>query len=197
MPADPQGRRQPPCRCPASSRPVGTAGSETNMKKPSFAPGAAPWYPADFVMAHGRSQVTRLTSTRPARKLAALLSLLMILLGGPTGGAFALCLDNGGHLAIEAVHAERHDGHGAAPCPEAGHHVSAQSDCLDLPLLQSAPLTVKDQGAGDHAELLALAAAPAPWAIVPPAAVSAPLVPAEAPGRDLRLITHRTVVLLN
>lgn len=144
-----------------------------------------------------KARVTRLISTRPARKLAALLSLLMILLGGPTGGAFALCLDGAGHLAIEAVHAEGHGDRTAAPCVEAGHHVSAQSDCLDVPLLQSAPLTVKDQGAGDHAELSALPAVPAPWAVAPPDAVSAPIVPAEASGRDPRLISHRTVVLLN
>lgn len=141
--------------------------------------------------------MTRLISTRPARKLAALLSLLMILLGGPTGGAFALCLDNAGHLAIEAVHAEGHGERTATPCADAGHHVAAPSDCLDVPLLQSAPLTVKDQCTADHAELSALPAAPAPWAVAPPDAASARIVPAEGPGRDPRLISHRTVVLLN
>lgn len=139
--------------------------------------------------------VSRLMSTLPVRKLAALLSLLMILLGGPAGGAFALCLGGDGHLAIETAQARHHD-QGSTDGLSAGHHLTAAVDCIDVPLVQSAPPILKKQavlGAD-----VALPVSPAPWVLSPkepPTIVAA--FPTEGPSRDPRLVTHRSVVLLN
>lgn len=151
--------------------------------------------------------MSRLMSAVPVRKLAGLLSLLMILLGGPTGGAFALCLGGDGHLAIEAANAGRHH-HFTADHdhPESiafdgaslssDHHLTAAVDCIDIPLVQSAPPILKKQTALNSD--VALPAASAPWALSPkgqPTVVAA--FPSERPSLDPRLISHRTVVLLN
>jgi hypothetical protein len=141
--------------------------------------------------------VYRLMSTLPVRKLAALLSLLMILLGGPTGGAFALCLGGDGHLAIEALEASGHD-HGAAlGVSSSDHHLtSATVDCIDIPLVQSAPPILKQ-----HIVLgsnVALPVSLAPWALPPkelPTVVAA--FPRQEPSLDPRLISLRSVVLLS
>ncbi|MDO8604947.1 MAG: hypothetical protein Q7R40_00290, partial [Phaeospirillum sp.] len=87
--------------------------------------------------------MTRLIFTRPARKLAVLLSLLMVLLGGAAGDAFALCLGGNGHLAIEAVQTGGHD-HGAVPGIVADHS-AVSADCVDISLIQAAPAITKKQ----------------------------------------------------
>lgn len=162
------------------------------MKNPSFAPGALPCYPHVLAMARGSPYVTRLISTRPARKLAALLSLLMVLLGGPTGGAFALCLGDDGHIAIEALQAT-HD-HGAAP-GVAADHAAISADCVDIPLIQASPaITKKQLLAGLD---IALPAASAAWSEPPAAETALTVVPAAGPSLDPHLVSHRTVVLLN
>lgn len=143
----------------------------------------------------GKARVTRLISTRPARKLAALLSLLMILLGGPTGGAFALCLGGDGHLAIEAVEAGGHDHGETGPSGEAGRHPAVSADCVDIPLVQASPLLVKTQAPGGLD--IALPAVSPAWADRSPAISVAAARPADEPPLDPRLVSHRTVVLLN
>jgi len=137
--------------------------------------------------------VTRLIFTRPARKLAALLSLLMILLGGPTGGAFALCLGGDGHIAIEAIQTGSHD-HGAVP-GVAADHSAISADCIDIPLVQASPaLSKKHLLAG--LDITLPAAVPA-WSEPPTAKTSRTALPAAEPALDPRLVSHRTVVLLN
>ncbi|CUW39581.1 conserved exported protein of unknown function [Magnetospirillum sp. XM-1] len=136
--------------------------------------------------------MTRLISTRPARKLAALLSLLMILLGGPTGGAFALCLGGDGHIAIEAVQAA-HD-HGAVP-GVAADHSAISADCVDIPLVQASPAIAKKQLLAGLD--IALPAASAAWSAPFTAEAALTVVPAAEPSLDPRLVSHRTVVLLN
>ena len=139
--------------------------------------------------------MSRLMSTLPVRKLAALLSLLMILLGGPAGGAFALCLGGDGHLAIEAAQAQHHD-RGSTGGLSAEHHLTAAVDCVDIPLVQSAPPIIKQQTVlGSD---MALPVSLAPWALSPkesPTIVAA--FPTEGPSLDPRLVSHRSVVLLN
>lgn len=138
--------------------------------------------------------VSRLMSTLPVRKLAALLSLLMILLGGPAGGAFALCLGGDGHLAIETAQARHHD-QGSTGGLSAGHRLTAAVDCIDVPLVQSAPPILKKQAALDSD--VALPVSPAPWTLSPkelPTVVAA--FPTEGPSLDPRLVSHRSVVLL-
>jgi len=136
--------------------------------------------------------VIRLISTRPARKLAVLLSLLMILLGGPTGGAFALCLGGDGHIAIEAAQAA-HD-HGTAP-GVAADHSTISADCVDIPLVQAGPaITKKQLLAGLD---IALPAAFPAWSEPLTAESSRTALPAAEPALDPRLVSHRTVVLLN
>ncbi|WP_141400553.1 hypothetical protein [Magnetospirillum sp. 15-1] len=139
--------------------------------------------------------MSRLMSSLPVRKLAALLSLLMILLGGPAGGAFALCLGGDGHLAIEAAQARHHD-HGSTEGISAKHHLNAAVDCIDIPLVQSAPPIIKKQTI--PASDVALPVSPAPWVLSPkepPTIVAA--FPTEGPSLDPRLVSHRSVVLLN
>lgn len=139
--------------------------------------------------------MSRLMSTLPVRKLAALLSLLMILLGGPAGGAFALCLGGDGHLAIEAAQAQHHDRGSTGGIP-AEHHLTAAVDCVDIPLVQSAPPILKKQ-----AELgsdVALPVSSPPWVLPPKGQPTfAVAFPTEGPSLDPRLVSHRTVVLLN
>ncbi|WP_096703403.1 hypothetical protein [Magnetospirillum sp. 15-1] len=137
--------------------------------------------------------MTRLIFTRPARKLAALLSLLMILLGGPTGGAFALCLGGDGHLAIEAIQTGGHD-HGAMP-GVAVDHSAISADCVDIPLVQAAPAISKKQVIAGFD--IALPAAFPAWSEPPTAEAPRPALPAVEPALDPRLVSHRTVVLLN
>lgn len=160
-----------------------------------------------MVIAERIAVVSRLMSTLPVRKLAALLSLLMILLGGPAGGAFALCLGGDGHWAVEAANAGRHhhftvdhdhpestafDGASLS----SDHHLTTAVDCIDIPLVQSAPPILKKQTVlGSDA---ALPVSLAPWALSPkepPTIVAA--FPTEGPSLDPRLVSHRSVVLLN
>lgn len=138
--------------------------------------------------------LTRLTSTLPVRKLAALLSLLMILLGGPAGGAFALCLGGNGHLAIEALEVGGHDC-GAALRIAAADHLTVSANCVDIPLVQASPLIVKKQLLTDLDAVL-LVSAPA-WSERPATTSARIALPAEEPPLDPRLVSHRTVVLLN
>lgn len=141
--------------------------------------------------------MSRLMSTLPVRKLAALLSLLMILLGGPAGGAFALCL-SADHVAIEAIEAGSLD-HGPVKGLTDGlsvkHQLAATVDCIDIPLVQSAPPILKKQIAlGSD---VALPVSLAPWSLSPkgqPTIVAA--FPAEGPSLDPRLVSHRSVILL-
>jgi len=149
-----------------------------------------------MVMVARIALVSRLMSTLPVRKLAALLSLLMILLGGPAGGAFALCLGGDGHLAVEALEAGGHDcGGGAALGAATADHLTASADCVDIPLAQASPLIVKKQLLSGLDAVLP-AAAPA-WSERPATASARIAPPAEEPPLDPRLISHRTVVLLN
>lgn len=142
--------------------------------------------------------MSRLMSSLPVRKLAALLSLLMILLGGPAGGAFVLCF-GGGHVAIEAIETGNLDHGRVAGLTDgltAEQQLTAATDCIDIPLALSAPPLIKKQtGLGSD---VALPAASASWAHSPkgpPTIVTA--FPAERPQLDPRLVSHRTVVLLN
>jgi len=142
--------------------------------------------------------VSRLMSTLAVRKLAGLLSLLMVLLGGPAGGAFALCF-GGGHVAIEAIEAGNLD-HGRLAGLTYGltveHQLTAAADCIDIPLALFAPPLIKKQtGLGSD---VALPAASASWALSPkePPTI-ATAFPTEGPPLDPRLVSHRTVVLLN
>lgn len=125
------------------------------------------------------------------RKLAALLSLLMVLLGGPAGGAFTLCLGEDGHLAIEAAQARHHD-RGAV---SGGALLSAEVDCTDVPLLRSAPPIVKQQvSLGSD---VALPVSSASWALTPNERQAVSLAfPKDGPSLDPRLVLRRSVVLL-
>lgn len=137
--------------------------------------------------------VFRLMSSLPVRKLAALLSLLMILLGGPAGGAFVLCF-GGGHMAVEAAQAGKdHVAVAGEDVPAYGQVVEA--DCIDIPLLQAAPIVTKKQGAaGLDAALPVLSM---PWTVAPLfRATVAFAAPTDRPSLDPRLVSHRTVVLL-
>ncbi len=150
-----------------------------------------------MVIAERIALVSRLMSTLPVRKLAALLSLLMILLGGPAGGAFALCFSVD-HVAIEAIEAGSLD-HGLVTGLTDGltatHQLAGAVDCIDIPLVLSAPPILKKQTVlgSDTALPVSLA----PWSLSPkgqPTIVAA--FPAEGPSLDPRLVSHRSVVLL-
>lgn len=129
----------------------------------------------------------------------------MVLLGGPAGGAFALCLGSDGHLAIEAVgaghdhdygQARDHDhDHGPAAGVSDGHHL-ASADCIDIPLVQASPLIVKKQLQSDP-DVALPGSWPVPAEPSPAGRLPAAASPAEGPALDPRLVAHRTVVLLN
>lgn len=142
--------------------------------------------------------MSRLMSTLAVRKLAGLLSLLMILLGGPAGGAFALCF-GGGHVAIEAIETGNLDHGRVAGLTDgltAEHQLTAAADCIDIPLALSAPPLIKKQ-AGLGSDVV-LPVALAPWTHFPkgPSTIVTAFL-AERPPLDPRLVSHRTVVLLN
>jgi hypothetical protein len=135
-------------------------------------------------------------STLAVRKLAGLLSLLMILLGGPASGAFALCFNSNGHLAIEVGNHDHGSAPGLANGLSAEHHLNAAVDCIDIPLVQSAPPILKKQTV--LSSDAALPAASVPWALSPKGqATVVAAFPSERPSLDPRLVSHRTVVLLN
>jgi hypothetical protein len=137
--------------------------------------------------------LSRLVASVPARKLAVLLSLLMVLLGGPAGDTFALCLGGDGHLAIEAVQTGGHD-HGAVPGIVADHS-AVSADCVDVSLVQAAPAITKKQIFSGFD--IALSAASPAWGEQPTAEASHTALPTAEPPLDPRLVSHRTVVLLN
>jgi hypothetical protein len=132
--------------------------------------------------------------------LAAWLSLLMMTLGAPSGGAFALCLGNDGHLAIEAVTGGGRDHRAADGVQDvrSPHHIGTPADCLDIPLVQAVPLAAQKTGATAAAPDFALPASPPAWPGPAPARpILAAAIPAGLPALDPRLVLHRTVVLLN
>jgi hypothetical protein len=143
--------------------------------------------------------LSRLTSIRTFRVLAAWLSLLTMTLGAPSGGAFALCLGNDGHLAIEAVTGGGHDLRAADGVQDvrSPHHIEAPADCLDIPLVQAVPLAAQKSGATAAAPDFALPASPPAWPRPAARPALAAAIPAERPALDPRLVAHRTVVLLN